>query len=296
MDGIEKGPIFIAGLDRTGKTWLHNLLLTYPHISITRHTYMWPRFYNSFGDLSKEENLEHCLSAMLQQGTIRAFSPDKYRIRQDFRQGEPSYARLFGLFHQHYAESLGKTRWGDQLGFIEKYAGQIFEAFPNARMIHMVRDPRSRYEEAASFSKQRKGKAGISLARWLKSVRLAKLNQQKWPQNYIVVRYETLVEHPERTLRQICDFIGEEFRTEMVITQPENTNGNGKVSKSEKAFFHLLARQQMSSFGYPPEKLNLSTKENLVFYFYDAPVNLAGMLFWFVIGRRRLEKPVIEKH
>lgn len=297
MDGLDMGPIFIAGLDRTGKTRLRDLLITtYPHISISRRTYMWPRFYNRFGDLSKEENLQRCLSAMLNQDTILALNPDQEWIRQEFRQGEPSYARLFGLFHQHYAESHGKTRWGDQLGFIEQYASPIFEAFPNARMIHMIRNPRSRFEEAASISKQKKGRAGISLARWMKSARLAKQNRQKWPQNYIVVHYEAFVEQTERTLREICDFIDEEFAPEMVKIQPERFKSNGRVSKPEKAFFHLLARQQMASFGYPLEKLNLSTKENLALYFYDGPVNLAGMLYWFVIGRRRPEKPVIEEH
>lgn len=291
MDNAEKGPLFIAGLDRTGKTRLSNLLSVYPHISITRRTYMWHLFYDRFGDLRKDENLERCLSAMLERDSIRRLNPDLERIRQEFRQGERSYARLFGLFHQHYAESLGKTRWGDQLGFVEMYADQIFQAFPNARMIHMIRHPRCRYEEALPSKSKKQGSAGISLARWIRSARLAQRNEKIWPDNYLVVQYEPFLELPGKVLRDICYFIGEDYLPDILSHQPDVAPQNGRISASEKAFIHVVARRPMSSLGYQPEKLLLSPKETLALFFYDGPVNLAGMLFWYLIGSRQPEKP-----
>ena len=58
---------------------------------------------------------------------------DPKRIRREFWEGQASYARLFGLIHMQNAESNGKRRWGDELGLIERYADEIFAAFPRAR-------------------------------------------------------------------------------------------------------------------------------------------------------------------
>ena len=137
------GPILLAGVAHSGKTLLRLALSSHPRLAFSRRTYMWTRFYNRYGDLREPRNFERCLAAMLAHKPTRALDPDPNRIRREFRQGEPTYARLFALFHEHYAERLGRSRWGDQLGFVERYADLIFAAYPDARMIHMVRDRKS---------------------------------------------------------------------------------------------------------------------------------------------------------
>ena len=107
---MKRGPIFIGGLDRSGKTLLRLSLSAHPNLALTRRTYLWPRFFNRYGDLSRGDNFERCLRAMLQRKPIQVLQPDAERIRREFWQGEASYARLFALLHQHYAERQGKPR------------------------------------------------------------------------------------------------------------------------------------------------------------------------------------------
>ena len=78
---MSNGPIFIGGLSFSGKTQLRLLLGTHPNIVITRRTRMWTRFYGRFGDLSRPENFERCLEAMLRNKHICALNPDPARIR-----------------------------------------------------------------------------------------------------------------------------------------------------------------------------------------------------------------------
>ena len=141
------GPIFIGGLAFSGKTQMRLMLSSHPNIAMTRRTYMWTRFFNRYGDLGHSENFERCLTALMQQKHIRVLEPDPDRIRREFWQDAPTYARLFALIHKHYAERLGKPRWGDQLGFVERFAAPIFSALPSAKMIHMIRDPRAVFEQ-----------------------------------------------------------------------------------------------------------------------------------------------------
>src|SRR6266487_860601 len=213
---IDRGPIFVGGLDRSGKSLMRLSLSAHPNFAMSRRTYMWTRFYDRYGDLSQPDHFDPCQTAMLRHKPMWVLKPDPDRIRREFQQGEPTYARLFALFHQHYAEQLGRPRWGDQLALVERYADVIFAAYPNAKMIHMIRDPRDRYEASIRPSQRRRGQVGGATARWLDSVGLATRNQQRYPDRYKIVRYETLISRREETLREVCAFLNEAFEPSML--------------------------------------------------------------------------------
>ncbi len=303
-----QGPIFIGGLDHSGKTPMRLMLSSHPNIAMTRRTYMWTRFYGRYGDLSRSENLERCLAAILESKHIRALQPDPDRVRREFRQGQLTYARLFALFQEHFAERMGKPRWGDQLAFIEYYADPIFAAYPDAKMIHMIRDPRDQSKDSATTRQHRKGKAGWDTARWLYSTGLAKRNQQSYPNRYKIVQYEVLVSLTEKTLREVCDFLNEEFSPGMLAmenairfgnnddngvsesqssVEPRNGNSHKAMSRRELAFMQTYAEREMMDWGYRLHPIRFSPADHLMFRCVDAPTNLAGMFAWRVWGVRQ---------
>jgi hypothetical protein len=294
--GDERGPILIGGLDRSGKTLLRLSLSAHPNIAMSRRTYMWTHFYGRYGDLKKTANFERCLAAMLKHKPMRALQPDAERIRREFAQGEPTYARLFAIFHGHYAERVGKPRWGDQLGFIERYADPIFAAYPGARMIHMVRDPRDQYAAATPPAERRAGKAGAAVARWRSSLALAERNQRRYPDRYKIVRYEVLVGNCERALRDICAFVGEAFVPEMLTLEGAMRFGEERgdadetragspapLAPREMAFIERFAAREMASLAYPPIPVRLARAERLAYALVDWPINLARAAAWEVL-------------
>ena len=53
----EHAPIFIAGLDRSGKTTLSGFLASHSNIAIPSvGSNMWTYFYGQYGDLGQPEN------------------------------------------------------------------------------------------------------------------------------------------------------------------------------------------------------------------------------------------------
>lgn len=308
---MNENPVYIVGLDRSGKTPLRLALSTHSNLALTRRTYMWTRFFQRYGDLARKENLERCLSALAQQKTIRRFSVDIGRIRQEFSEGEPSYPYLFSLFHRQFAEKLGKKRWGEQVGLGEHYAPMIIEAFPAARVIHMVRDPRNRCEEIFRSAPPifRMGKIGALTASWLYSVRIARRNQTLYPEQYKVVKYEKLLTSPEKTLREICDFIGEAFTPDMLtfensitfgeqeelIQDPERLwkqdtinfthNQNNSLTTSEVMFIQAHANQEMSWLGYKSSQLEIPLKQRLSL-FLEWSISLFRMATWRLLESR----------
>lgn len=308
MRAVEQGPIFIGGPDRCGKTTLRAFLASHPRIAIPAvGSNMWTYFYGQYGDLSQPGNFERCLEAMLRYKHVRFLQPDAERIRREFWQGDPSYARLFSLFVMHFAEREGKPRWGVQTGLIERYAAQIFEAYPGVKMLHMVRDPRDRYHASLTLWPDGRGRAGGAAARWLYSARLAKLNLRRFPGSYMVVRYESMVSEPEKTLRAVCDFLGEAYDPAMLampgaakhrerLSQgrdllpgetPVTTDHIGLfregVPKAEIAFIQQEARQEMLEFGYRAEPLSFTSGERLRYAVLDWPLNRARMAAWLAV-------------
>ncbi len=212
-----KGPIFIGGLDRCGKTLLRALLVSHPHIAIPEiGSNYWTFFYRRYGDLSQAENFERCLADMQRYTHVTLLNPDFSQVRRDFRLAEPTYERLFALFNQQYAQQQGKPRWGDQTGLIERFADQVLAAYPASKMLHMIRDPRDRYEASISKHPHGKGKIGGATGRWLLTTHMAQRNQKMHPDRYKIIQYETLVDKPEQTLQEICAFLDEAYTDELL--------------------------------------------------------------------------------
>ena len=298
---MNHGPIFLGGPHHVGKTWVRLALSTHPNIAISRRTYLWSHFYDLYGDLGQPANFERCLSAMLQHKHLPAvLKPDPDRIRREFSQGPLPYTRLFALLHEHHAQRLGKSRWGDQLAFIERYADQIFAAYPGAKLIHMIRDPRKWFEVSISNSRLRKGNVGGATACWLYSLGLAERNQRRYPDCYKVVRYEMVVSQPERTLREICAFLGVDFLPSMLnVEGPGKGGGKGSgrpsglgssvaqsqepanaMSKREIAFMQTYAGQDMAAYRYVLKPVQFSLIDHFLYYLLDWPLSRLRMAAW----------------
>jgi hypothetical protein len=299
--GLTQGPIFIGGLDRSGKTYMRLMLSAHPNIVFSSRTDLWSDIYKKFGDLGNVDNFERCLQAILQRKHIRNLAIDPERLRLDFGRGPQTYERLFAMIHEQYGQRVGKPRWGDQTELLERFASYILKVYPKAMMIHMMRDPRDRYE-ALLQKPRRRGGIGGATARWIYSATLAVRNQQAFPDRYKVVRYETMVLHPEETMRDVCNFIGETYFPFMLKMEGEarflRKRGvdasdpisseyigrfRGRLSQTEIAFIQNYTWQYMRLFDYIPEPIRFSLNEKARFYLLHWLANTTRMLGWQIL-------------
>lgn len=294
-------PIFVTGPDRSGTSLMFAVLGSHPNISMVRRTNLWRWFYGQYGDLSQPDNFEACLQTMLRYTRMDGLHLDPDRIRREFWQGDPSYGRLFDLVHSHHAELFGKSRWGDKSLHTEHHAAQVFAEFPNATIIHMIRDPRDRYSSIIKRYAGRKKGVASTTAQWLSSVARATRNAQRYPGRYLAVRYESLAQQPEETLHQVCEFIGEEFSPCMLRMDgiPEHRDGGnssfgrlepGKISArsvgryrtvltpQEVAFIQGHAGSQMAEYHYDLDAVHFATKERMSFYLAEFPLTSVKLI------------------
>lgn len=315
---MERGPIFVAGLERSGTSLMYALLASHPGIAMTRRTNLWKHFYGQFGDLREEANLERCLDKMRRYKRLAVLDPDWDRLERDLRSGERTYPRLFDLLETQWADRVGRPRWGDKSLNTENYADPIFAAYPGARILHMVRDPRDRFASAVTRWHGRRGGVGAGAAEWLASVRLAWRNEHRYPDRYRIVRYESLATEPEARVREISAFVGEPFAPEMLSMQgapvlldkggnssygPQDpgvisTRSIGRyrdvLSPRQIAFIQLVGRDEMARLDYELEAVRLGIAQRVGYAVRDVPIESAHLFAWRTreVLRDRAGRPV----
>ena len=213
---MTSGPVYVAGLERSGTSLMFALLTSHSRIAMTRRTNLWRYVYGNYGDLTDDDDLERCLATLARYKRLVKLDLDFDQIRAEFREGERTYASLFRLIGEHNARAAGKPRWGDKSLHTERYADEILRSYGGARIIHMVRDPRDRYASVETRWGLRRGGVGAGTAEWIASVSLAQRNRARHPSGYLILRYEDLVSDPEPVVADVCTFIGEEFEPEML--------------------------------------------------------------------------------
>ena len=303
------GPILVTGADRSGTTLLYALLASHPDISMVRRTNMWRWFDQRYGDLAAPGNLDRCLDTMLRYARLQVLEPDIERIRSEFVTGEPTYGRLFDLFHRQHADRRGRRRWADKSLHTEYYADRVFSELPMAKMIHLVRDPRDRYASIIRrYDEGIKG-AGAATGRWLLSVRAGHRNLGRYPDRYMMVRYETLAREPEPTLREICSFLDEDYDAAMLtmdgIADREDWSGNSSfghlepgvistrpigryrsvLSMRDIAFIQSCTGRHMTQLGYELDHVQLTGRDRAAYYAIELPLRWSRLAGWTALRR-----------
>lgn len=303
------GPIVLTGPDRSGTTLLYALLGSHPDVSMVRRTNMWRWFDRRFGDLSEDANLERCLDTMLRYERLGVLEPDARSIHDEFRQGSATYGRLFDIVHRQHADRRGRPRWADKSLHTEFFADRVLGELPEARMIHMVRDPRDRFASIIRRYEGRTKGPGAVMGGWLASIAQGRRNEARHPLRYMFVRYETLAAQPEATLHRVCAFLDLPYTPQMLqmdaVAGSDDYRGNSSfgtltpgtistkpigryraaLSPRQIAFVQWCAGNQMTTHGYELDDVALSGRDRVAFYGVDAPLGFVRLAGWMTAQR-----------
>lgn len=230
-------PILITGADRSGTSLLYAIVASHPDVAMIRRSNVWRWLDGAFGPLDRPESLDRCLDQIARYQRLQVLHPDPAAIRFEFMQGEPTYGRLFSIMFRQHAQREEKTRWGDKSLHTELVAERVFEEWPSARIVQLVRDPRDRYASVVKRYPDRRKGGGAIVGSWLRSTDAAIRNLEAHPGAYMVVRYETLASSPESTVREVCAFLGLEFVPEMLemraVEEQREAGGNSSFGGYE---------------------------------------------------------------
>jgi hypothetical protein len=215
-------PIFVVGCPRSGTTLFRVMLHAHPRIAIPPETkYLMPAYHrrDKFKNLELRENRQLLANFITKRkgNGFRDLQLDPETVAREIVDGPPTLGSAMGIVFRAYAQKFGKDRWGDKRPSYYGFVDELDHMFPDAQFIHVIRDGRA---AVASIKRKKdlppRGDGLKSMATWIQAIDATRRSGKKLgPERYFEVRYEDIIADPEREMRAVCAFLGEEFHPEM---------------------------------------------------------------------------------
>ncbi|MFA5903080.1 MAG: sulfotransferase [Desulfobacula sp.] len=299
-DQSNSSMIFIVGCPRSGTYLLSNILNHSKQIAIPTESHFIPLFkryiplFGNLDDLNNRARLLRTIYSFLEIWAIRAEEERDYQkmiqysllATREFSEAiigsTHTFSDLLHALFRNYAILKGVPFYGDKSAFFQHIPlDKIDHAVAGrAKFIHIVRDGR---DVCLSWMKLRVGPETISVAgrAWRGHVAGKRAWGKVHPNRYCEVRYEDLIVNLEREIRRICEFIGIEFRSEMLafyqgemaqtiamstthllLGSPIDSKNCGKwrtqMSREDIELFEWIAGDMLAELGYPVTNTKLS--------------------------------------
>jgi hypothetical protein len=259
--------IFVVGVSRSGTSLMRRILNTSPDVALCRENHYLGHLLpgegvrqqlRRLGDLHDDAAIERAARFIYEGGLARGsrlrepssqwawltahVSQEEFADR--LRNSDRSERAVFDVMLDSYAEYRAKRVRGEKTPAHVRYIDELLEWYPDARVVHMLRDPRGVYvselrrrREVHSAHPYRelarigdRALAAFVLAEtivaWADGARRAQAAARRYGSRYIVVRFEDLVRDPEHVIRRLCESLGIEFVPAM-LDQRVVSRGHG---------------------------------------------------------------------
>lgn len=300
-------PIFIVGAARSGTTLLQYMLRSHPQISLpTAESHFFIPYYHrrdQFCDLDNIENLKAFLREIY-HSRKHFFDDDVHGIRFDIDKIAKILHQkkcitipdiITGIF-QLNAQAEGKTRWGDKTPYYILHLPTLLEMFPNAQIIHLIRDGR----DCALSMLERKWDLKIfntyhAACTWNKYVNAGKAFAAEHANSYHEISYENILNKPESTLQELSNFLHIEFNHKVIdfkksggfgktslLTKPLQKSNQAKwkqkMSKHQQLIFESVAGETLSKCGYETLYKNTPTLSKTDWFLNESHIKVCFFL------------------
>jgi len=205
-DGASReAPVFIVGMPRTGTTLVERIISQQEGVKSGEETYDFTLAFSSV------------INGYMAANPGRNLTPLSAALEVD-------YNEIARIYLDNMRGMLGEAdRYLDKTPFNFLYCGLIKKAFPNARIVHLVRDPMDTcyavfkilFARAYFFSYDLEELADY----YITYRQLMDHWHRLMPGAILDVHYEELVSNPLDVSRQIADFVGLDWSSELIEVQ-----------------------------------------------------------------------------
>jgi hypothetical protein len=244
----EPEAIFIVGVSRSGTTLTRRILDRHSRIGIATenhylgHLLAWEgarHYFRRLGDLNDDATVRRLVDLVYsadfqRRSRLRELSPfwrwltervPRADIEARLLASDRTERGIFEAFLRIYADRRGKAIMGEKTPAHLAYVETLLAWFPEARVIHCLRDPRAIYvselrrraEDPASVPYRQLVHVPAVLAAfvvlqvswaWAAAVHRHRTLSRRFPGRYHLLRFEDLVTAPQATLAGLCAFLG----------------------------------------------------------------------------------------
>ena len=214
--------IFIIGRARSGTSMLQAMFDAHPNVMAPSESFFILFLYQRYKggllvnpenrlaferDLEKESSMKHF---WIRDEELWKKFWDKY---EGTHLSYPSLCRIVYHCHTSFFSKPEVKLLVDKNPQHIHYIGRLRKLFPEAKFIHLVRDPRG---NAASLLKVGYDDAAGHAYAWKRQNQLVEQWKKKIPNHFTTVRYEDLISKPSETLTALCRFGQIDYHEDML--------------------------------------------------------------------------------
>ncbi len=179
-----------------------------------------------------------------------------------------------------YPERKQPKLWIEKTTSTEIYALELSKIFPNAKFIHLLRDPRDNWASLSSgwekryqhFNDNTNRLKQSMIERCLLGMKMAEQNIKSiGVDKYKIIKFEDLTSDPEKHMKDLAKFIGLEYSSDLLcptilghpwkgnnfegkkFSTPSSSNVNKwkeRISKEDAKFLEFHFAEVMEKYGY----------------------------------------------
>lgn len=215
------GPIFIVGMPRSGTKLLREILNNHSLIAISENeSHCIPYFYNKFNKIENFKDKKNF--KLLYQYFSETFFFQRLTQKINFINEESwydsitdfTYSGVIEAFYQSYTQKKNKKIWGDKTPSYLLHMPLLKSLFPEAKFIHIIRDVR---DYCLSIHKAWNKNIFRAAQRWNDSIVKCRKNSKILDDTaYLEVKYENIIDDPEKNIISICKFLNIPYESNMV--------------------------------------------------------------------------------
>lgn len=233
-------PVFVIGCPRSGTTLLYHMILSsgdFAGLPFESDTFriLGPRFPGQISSDKRKRLLEFWLSTETGSGS----GLDRGDIEPRILAECCNIGDFLRIVMEEICRKQDVRRWAEKTPDHALYLAKIKSFFPEALIVHIIRDGRDAALSLANFGRIRPflWDAGSRLLSfgvyWKWMVRKGRTAGRKIGRDYCELHYEDLVERPREVLAQLSRFIGHELDYERILQVSV-----GSVSRPDSSFGH----------------------------------------------------------
>lgn len=220
---------FVIGRPRSGTTLLRTLFDAHPNVKIGLECPYILSLYDKYGNKNiwTKEELESFYNDLMQQSFWHFYRFEELQI--DFKSlkedimncvGETSFTGLIKLIYPRYISDFPKEEilaYGDKNPDYTLRFKELFDTISNAKYIFLTRDYRDQLLSVKNAGFGKKGrKDSRVLYLWRKSYLDISEVRTAYPNSFYSLRYEDFVLKPEHYFKEMCEFIGIPYYSEVL--------------------------------------------------------------------------------
>lgn len=244
-------PTFLIGAERSGTTLLRLMVDSHPEITCI-------------------ENLDYVINAVESNGSFPSLADYAIRLETETVYSTSGFSLdmdlpdLAAVANDFVAQRMAAS--GKSTVAVMAHDGMeaILRIWPDAKFIHIVRDPRGVALSAKAFEWGTAVYFGIS--RWVELMKeWDRVTASMAPERIMEIRFEDLVTDHETVLGQICGFLGKSYTDEMLSYADETdyerpiaakaTEWKSLITDREMQEIEARTGEHLAAKGYEPSSL-----------------------------------------